>query len=64
MEELSEFKTKSESNQKTIIKLNNTISSNNSIIFWQKFIILFELMLLSLLLINSDSNIIFNLLNN
>lgn len=63
MEELTEFKNKSDSSEKTINKLNNTLSKNNSIIFWQKFIILFELMLLSLILINSDSNLLLNLLN-
>ena len=63
LEELSDFKNKAETSQKTILKLNNTIEKNNSIIFWQKFIIIFEMMLLSLLVINSDSNILFNLIS-
>jgi hypothetical protein len=64
MEELTDFKNKDESNQKNIVKLNNIISRNNSVMFWQKFIIIFEMMLLSLLVINADSNLLFNLINN
>jgi hypothetical protein len=62
-EELNELQNKIKDNTKEnkLIKIN--LDKSQSIIFWQRILIVFELMVISLVLINNDINIFLKILN-
>ena len=60
--ELIELKDKIKDSSKEIKQIKLNFDKSQSIIFWQRIIIIFELMLISLIIINNDVNIFLNVL--
>ena len=61
-EELIELKNKIKDSNKETKQIKLNFDKSQSIIFWQRIIIIFELMLISLIILNNDFNIFLNVL--